>query len=80
MKPKDTEKLLELLKKPAALMLPPGKQGFSVRLQYQGISEGADPGKGITIVQLASDAQLSERYCFQPCLSPTHAIHPGMFC
>lgn len=66
MKPKDTEKLLELLKKTGSIdaYLQENKD-FLLDCNIKEYLMALIREKGITIVQLASDAQLSERYCFQ---------------
>ena len=66
MKPKDTEKLLELLKKTGSIdaYLQENKD-FLLDCNIKEYLRALIREKGITIVQLASDAQLSERYCFQ---------------
>ena len=77
MKPKDTEKLLELLKKPAALM--PTSRKTRIFLLDCNIKEylrALIREKGITIVQLASDAQLSRTLLLSApvSLQPTPSI------
>ena len=77
MKPKDTEKLLELLKKTGSIdaYLQENKD-FLLDCNIKEYLRALIREKGITIVQLASDAQLSERYCFQ-LLSLSNPRHPS---
>ena len=77
MKPKDTEKLLELLKKTGSIdaYLQENKD-FLLYCNIKEYLRALIREKGITIVQLASDAQLSERYCFQ-LLSLSNPRHPS---
>ena len=77
MKPKDTEKLLELLKKTGSIdaYLQENKD-FLLDCNIKEYLRALIREKGITIVQLASDAQLSERYCYQ-LLSLSNPRHPS---
>lgn len=81
MKPKDTEKLLELLKKTGSIdaYLQENKD-FLLDCNIKEYLRALIREKGSQLYSLHPMPSFPNAIAFSSCLSPTHAIHPGMFC